>query len=220
MLLLFDIDGTLLIDAAATHAEAMITSMESTYGVDGLHAGDIEVAGYTDPQIARHYLTLAGVPADTIDARLDDLRMAAVEAFARLCPPSLSEFLNPGITAVLDQLTSEHRISLVTGNFEPIARLKLKRAGIGHHFAAGQGGFGSDSEDRAALPPIARHRAGDWPREQTVVIGDTPHDIACAHADGVRVIAVATGPYLASELSKADVVVHHADDIPDAVASL
>ena len=49
----------------------------------------------------------------------------------------------------------------MTGNYEPIARLKLRRAGIGHFFPTGQGGFGSDHEDRAMLPAIARRRAGE-----------------------------------------------------------
>ena len=51
------------------------------------------------------------------------------------------------------------RLALLTGNFEPIARLKLERAGIGHYFPPGQGAFGSDHEDRAELPAIARARA-------------------------------------------------------------
>ena len=99
-------------------------------------------------------------------------------------------------------------LSLVTGNFEPVARLKLARAGVGHHFPAGQGGFGSDSEDRADLPGIARRRAGRdgraHPRERTMVIGDTPRDIACARADGVRCVAVTTGPFAAADLRDAD----------------
>jgi phosphoglycolate phosphatase-like HAD superfamily hydrolase len=48
-----------------------------------------------------------------------------------------------------------------------------------------------------------------WPRERTVVIGDTPRDIACARADGVRVAAVATGPFTIEALADADAV---ADD--------
>ena len=54
---------------------------------------------------------------------------------------------------------------------------------------------------------MARVRAGGWPRERTVVIGDTPRDIACARADGVRVIGVATGPFSAEALADADAVV-------------
>ena len=60
------------------------------------------------------------------------------------------------------------------------------------------------------LPAIARRRAGGdgepWPRERTLLIGDTPRDIACARADGVRVIAIATGPHGAGELTSADAV--------------
>ena len=59
----------------------------------------------------------------------------------------------------------------MTGNLEPVARLKLERAGLGRFFAPGQGGFASDHASRAELPAIARRRAGGWPRERTVVIG-------------------------------------------------
>jgi phosphoglycolate phosphatase-like HAD superfamily hydrolase len=83
---------------------------------------------------------------------------------------------------------------------------------LGGHFASGQGAFGSDHPEREALPAIARARAGDppWPRERTAVIGDTPRDIACARADGVRVAAVATGPFDVAALADADAVVDDA----------
>ncbi len=135
---------------------------------------------------------------------------ATCAAYETLCPADLSATVSPGIPAVLDALAArpeEFRFSLVTGNFERVARRKLAAAGIGHHFPEGQGGFGSDAEARAELPPVARERAGGWPRERTVVIGDTPRDIACARADGVRVVGIATGPYPPEALAAADVVV-------------
>ena len=116
----------------------------------------------------------------------------------------------PEALAALATDPAVHRQALVTGNLEPIARRKLAAAGIGDRFAPGQGGFGSDAEDRAELPAIARARAGGWARERTVVIGDTPRDIACARADGVRVIAIATGPFGAADLAGADAVVDDA----------
>ncbi len=77
------------------------------------------------------------------------------------------------------------------------------------------------------LPPIARRRAGEaaglstsWPREQTVVIGDTPRDIACAHADDLRCVAVTTGPHARAELSGADVVVDSTAELLEALDSL
>ena len=115
-------------------------------------------------------------------------------------------------------------LALLTGNYEAVARLKLARAGIGKYFPTAQGAFGSDSEDRAALPAIARRRAGTagrpYPRSETIVIGDTPRDIACARADGLRVVAVACGPFTASELGDADAVVQQPGELRDALETL
>ena len=121
----------------------------------------------------------------------------------------------PGVIDVLETLAARDgvRLAVLTGNLEPIAHLKLARAGLGGFFERGQGGFGSDHEDRTELPAIARARAGGYPREQTVIIGDTPRDIACARADGLRCIAVATGPFAFEELAGADVVVESAHEL-------
>jgi phosphoglycolate phosphatase-like HAD superfamily hydrolase len=135
--------------------------------------------------------------------------------YERLVDDDLSRFVAPGVGELLEALAArpgDFRLSLVTGNLEPIAHLKLARAGIGRFFARGQGGFGSDSEHREDLPAVARARAASppWPRSRTVVIGDTPRDIACARADGVRVAAVTTGWFDAQALAEADAVVDDA----------
>jgi phosphoglycolate phosphatase-like HAD superfamily hydrolase len=172
--------------------------------------GHIEVAGRTDAAIMRDFVTAAG--GEDFDTHWPEVCSAAFAAYEELCPADLSERVAPGIPELLEALAArdaEFRLALVTGNLEPIARLKLARAGIGHYFEPGQGGFGSDHASRAELPRIARARAGDWPRERTVVIGDTPRDIACARADEVRVVAVATGPFAVEALAEADAV---ADD--------
>jgi phosphoglycolate phosphatase-like HAD superfamily hydrolase len=210
-LLLFDIDGTLLLRAAREHGEAMRAALHAVHGVD-TSGVRVETAGRTDPEICRALLLACGVSAARIAERADRVRAAAVRDYARRCPADLSAHVAPGIAALLDDLGARDdvRLALVTGNFEAIARLKLDRAGLGHHFPRGQGGFGSDSEDRSELPAVARRRAGAGgrahPREDTVVIGDTPRDIACAHADGVRCVAVTTGRYGPQELAGADVV--------------
>jgi phosphoglycolate phosphatase-like HAD superfamily hydrolase len=180
--------------------------------------GSVEAAGRTDGAIVRDLLALAGVGDEAADARWAEVQEAAVAAYEHLCPPDLSEKVAPGIPELLEALAgrpAEFRLSLVTGNLEAVARLKLERAGIGRHFAPGQGGFGSDDEAREALPPIARARAANppWPRERTAVVGDTPRDIACARADGLRVAAVATGPFGREALAGADVVVDDAREL-------
>jgi phosphoglycolate phosphatase-like HAD superfamily hydrolase len=171
----------------------------------------VEFAGRTDAAIVRDLLVLAGVAPDEADARWPEVMDAAVASYEELCPPDLSTSVAPGIAELLAALAERRfRLSLVTGNLQPIARRKLANAGIGDYFEPGQGGFGSDHLDRDELPPIARARAGDWPRERTVVIGDTPRDIACARADGLRVAAVATGPFTIEQLADADAVVDDA----------
>ena len=173
----------------------------------------VEAAGRTDAAIARDLLIAAGHASEAIDARADDVIAACCELYDELCPADLSPRLAPGVAEALVELGGRpdaFRFSLVTGNFERIARLKLARAGIGDWFPAGQGAFGSDAEDRGLLPPIARARAGGWARERAVVIGDTPRDIACARADGLRVVAVATGPFTVEQLADADAVVDSA----------
>lgn len=219
LLLLFDIDGTLLIKAADAHAAAIHEALRTVHGVTQPERRGMEVAGRTDADIARNLLVHAGVPARTIDERADDVRIAACEAYARLVPDDLSAQVAPGMRELLERLAGrdDTLLALVTGNYEPIARMKLRAAGIGHFFAPRQGGFGSDHEDRAMLPQIARRRAGgegaEWTRSRTVVIGDTPRDIACARADGVHVVGIATGPFAPEELRAADAVARDAREL-------
>ena len=209
LLLLWDIDGTLLQRASLEHAQAMRAALLQVHGELELDGHRVEAAGRTDAAIARDLLVAAGLDSGAIDSRADDVITACCALYDELCPPDLSARVAPGVPEALAALGArpdDFRFSLVTGNFERIARLKLARAGIGDWFPAGQGAFGSDAEEREKLPPIARARAGDWPRERTVVIGDTPRDIACARADGLRVVAVATGPFGLDELADADAV--------------
>jgi phosphoglycolate phosphatase-like HAD superfamily hydrolase len=215
VLLLFDIDGTLLLKATAAHVAAVHEALREVYGIADPRGAKVEAAGRTDIEIARDIALLSDVSAERFDDGRDDFRATCVAAYARLCPPDLSEYVAPGVPALLGALVARDgvRLGLLTGNLEPVARLKLGRAGLAHYFEPWVGGFGSDSEDRTELPAIARRRAGGYPRADTVIIGDTPRDIACARADGLRCIAVATGPFAASQLAGADVVVDSAHDL-------
>jgi phosphoglycolate phosphatase len=250
VLLLFDIDGTLLSGATKAHSQALDRAIREVHHVDPRDLRrQIGPAGRTDGEIARLILLDLGVSAWRIDELADSVRETCWRIYAEICPPDLSDHVVPGIPEILSWLGGKNEVTLglVTGNFEPIARLKLKRAGIGRWFAPEMGAFGSDSEDRAALPGIARRRAGRLgsdragsaragigragigragsgragigragmpvPREQTIVIGDTPRDIACARADRVRCVAVTTGQYGPEELAGADAVARDAAEL-------
>jgi phosphoglycolate phosphatase-like HAD superfamily hydrolase len=225
LLLLFDIDGTLLGRATEAHRDALHAALLKVHGVDAqVVRGPLSPAGRTDGEIARALLLQAGVSARRIDERARDVQLECSRVYAQLCPADLSDKVLPGVLELLGWLADRDdvRLALVTGNYEAVARLKLARAGVGAYFRTGQGAFGSDSEDRVSLPPLARRRAGQLgsphPREQTIVVGDTPRDIACAHADGVRVFAVATGPFGVDELIEADAVAGSAAELRPALA--
>jgi phosphoglycolate phosphatase-like HAD superfamily hydrolase len=225
-LLLFDVDGTLVWRATDAHARALHEALHEVHGVDATRLdARISFAGRTDGEIARAYLLVAGVSAARIDERAADVRAICCERYAALCPADLSEFVLPGVVELLTWLaglSSAPRLALLTGNYEAVARLKLARAGVGRFFQSGQGAFGSDSEDRTVLPEIARRRAGSlghpFPRERTIIIGDTPRDIACARADGLRCFAVASGASAFEELGGADSLAADAFELREQLA--
>jgi phosphoglycolate phosphatase len=227
LLLLFDIDGTLLEGTAQPVGEALLAALREVHGIDvGVIRTQIATDGRTDGEIARAILVGAGVSRDRIDVLAESVRESCCRSAARLLPDDLSSAVLPGVRELLDRLNEQEglKLGLLTGNYEPIARLKLARARIGGVFPPGQGAFGSDAEDRAVLPGIARRRAGTkgapYPRRETVVIGDTPRDIACAQADGVPCVAVATGSFTSEALAAADVVASDAVELGRILADL
>jgi phosphoglycolate phosphatase-like HAD superfamily hydrolase len=227
VLVLFDIDGTLLEGTTQPVGEAMSAALRAVHGVDTrFMRTQIVTAGRTDGEIARAILLDAGVSAERIDTLADSVRESCCQSCLRLLPEDLSGAVLPGVRELLNWLAEQEdvKLGLLTGNYEPIARLKLSRAGIGWAFPLGQGAFGSDAEDRTTLPAIARRRAGTGqsrcPCGETIVIGDTPLDIACARADGVQCVAVATGSFTRDALAGADVVARNAAELRSILAEL
>jgi phosphoglycolate phosphatase len=221
-LVLFDIDGTLL-TARGAPRRAFERAMREVYGTTGpiaTHRFD----GKTDPQIARELLLADGVPDDRITAGLPSLWSRYLDELRReFSRPAHQTVVFPGIHPLLEDLerrTDEVLLGLLTGNIAGGAALKLESAGIRTPFRVGA--FGSDCERRDGLPPVAVARAEEcvgvrFERREIVIIGDTPADVTCGQALGVRALAVATGSHAAAELEDAgaDVVF---DDLQDTAA--
>jgi phosphoglycolate phosphatase len=197
-LLLFDIDGTLLLSGGAG-VRAMTRAFEAVFGVSDAFANS-DVAGRTDTFLLSTALTRAGL-ADTAQHHAQ-FREAYVPLLQEeiLKPPQGRTGLMPGIETLLDALRQREslHLALLTGNFERAAYVKLGHFQIDGFFSWGV--FGEESADRDELARVALRRAEQRAipppaREKAVVIGDTPHDVACARAIGARVIAVATGNY-------------------------
>lgn len=203
-LVLFDIDGTLVADGPAK--DAFVTAMVETFGTAG-GVERISFAGKTDPQIARELLSGTGLDRGTIERGLDDMwprYLGYLEAWLVERPMRVL----PGVAALLDALEGygDVGVGLVTGNIEGGARLKLGSVGLWSRFHIG--GYGSDHEERDELPAFALERArARWGRDirprEAIVVGDTPRDVLCGRAGGIRTLAVATGSYARDELAAA-----------------
>ncbi len=206
-LILWDIDGTILRSGRAI-SEAYERALRSVYRLER-EIVRISYAGKTDGQIALETLAHHDLAEADVLLLLDSFReayTAEVEAARHRLIEDVRVF--PGVRELLDRLdTLGARQSLLTGNFEAVARIKLACAGLEHCFDFATGAFGSDHHDRDCLVSIAiektrRVRGVQFAADQVVVIGDTPRDIACARAGGARVVAVATGRFDAPELAE------------------
>jgi phosphoglycolate phosphatase len=223
-LILFDIDGTLLLSGGAG-VRAMTRAFERAFGVSDAF-GAIPIAGFTDSFLVSQALARAGlVETSDAHARFRDAYLALLPAEI-VKPGTGRRGLMPGVLALLRRLADDDRLhaALLTGNYETAARIKLTHFGVGDFFS--WGAFGEDSPDRKELARLALARAADRAvpraaRENPIVVGDTPHDVACARSIGARAIAVATGGCPLEQLrdAGADVVLPDLSDT-DAVAEL
>lgn len=220
-LVLFDIDGTLMRGAPPVHRQALCDAAQAVFGVALAPLDFGPTAGMTDRAIARRELRAVGLADAEIDASMGAFCAAAADAYERLAPADLSMYHTPHALAALDWLSERGvTLGLVTGNIERIAWRKLSAAGLASRFTQAApladatwsvapwiGGFGDQGEDRATLPPLALERADALlglraSARETWVIGDTPADISCGAAHGLRSVAVATGPaYSLADLS-------------------
>jgi phosphoglycolate phosphatase len=202
-LILFDIDGTLT--RTQNGYIPFNEAIQKTFGI----CGDIRTVvpdGNTDPMIVKDIFAKANVAIEILDAEwrrfsanLHDCYKSAIDQGATTVRPL------PGATALLQALSDDQKFhcSVVTGNVEVTAAVKLEAASLAQYLC--RGGYASDSQHRSDLPRIAKAR---WEEasgrtllsEQCVVIGDTPKDLEAARHNQMKCFLVGTGRYPLEEL--------------------
>jgi phosphoglycolate phosphatase-like HAD superfamily hydrolase len=225
---LFDIDGTLLLTGGAGR-RAMEHALRTVFGKPGDPA--FRYDGKTDRQIVREQMRYAGVADEDILPRFEEicaiyLERLDVELDAHR---EVSRHL-AGVPALLDRLshTPHVTLGLLTGNIRAGAEKKLAAVGLdASRFRVGA--YGGDHEHRPMLPAVAQQRAAQAlgahvPGEQFVIIGDTPADIHCGRSLNVRSIGVATGSYSVEELASHEphavfATLEHTDAVVAAIVS-
>jgi phosphoglycolate phosphatase len=214
-LLLFDIDGTILL-TGGSGSKAMLAAGQKLFG-DSFNF-DIDTSGKLDTQIYKE-LTILN-PTLNIESRHNEFREAYLKLleFELMCENKA--FLMPGIKVLLEELRKRNHITLglLTGNYGPAAKLKLKAVDIQQDWFSITA-FGDEGVTRPDLVELAMKRYEELKGEklqpqEVVVIGDTPKDVACAQAHGCVAFAVATGRWSVEQLraTRADIVVDNLGD--------
>ena len=197
---LFDIDGTLLNCTDAVHYFAFCDAL-SLVAARPLNLDGVTTHGSVDNAILRDAWTLADVPEDQWRPRLPSAQQSMCEQVERNRASLRIEVL-PGVRNVLTHLQARGAVlGVATGNLGGIGRIKLEAGGLLPFFPFG--GFSDAHETRAEVfrAAVTEARALTSPTAGICVLGDTPADIHAAHANGVDVIAVATGIFSFEDLA-------------------
>lgn len=220
MLILFDIDGTLLLTEGAGVA-AMQDAGRELFGAHFSTDG-VEFSGRLDPLIWIDLAQRNGV--NDHNGAHDRFRAAYRRHLQRRLAGSPTATALPGVRQLIDALLAEGiGLGLLTGNYPETGRIKLESAGIDPDAFAVHA-WGCDGPTRRDLPPIALRQYCDLRRrslgpEHVVVIGDTPHDVDCARVHGCRSLGVATGAFTIEALraAGADLALADLSDTPHIV---
>ena len=205
-LVLFDIDGTIMLSAGAG-GRAVRRALIEVFGATGPERHRFD--GKTDPQIVRELMSIVGHADEHIEARMPALferYLAYLDEELQVSAAAGGIRVMPGIFDLLDALEARNDVvlGLLTGNLAEGARAKLSAGGINpERFRVGA--YGSDHEVRGELPAVAQRRAREqlgltFSGRDIVVIGDTPADLQCGFSIGCTAIGVATGMYSLDDL--------------------
>ena len=230
-LVLWDIDGT-LVQAGDVGRDIFTEAFQAVLGraPDQVAARMLAMAGRTDPEIALEFLAAHEIVEAEGERHLPAFSEALATALAaRAALIRERGRALPGAREILAALGRSDGVvqSLLTGNVQPNALLKLASFELDGYLDFDVGGFGSDNRHRPSLVEVARAKAEGkygtaFAGPATVLVGDTPLDVDAGRAGGARVVAVATGPYGVAELEAtgADAVLADLRDTGAALAAI
>jgi len=200
MLVLFDIDGT-LVSVKGAGRRALNFAIEQVTGVANALEG-VRLHGGTDPVILQE-ASQRHLEGPLSAAQVEQVFDLYLERLRNELQGSDEHYdVLPGVMALVKALveTGRHVVGLATGNIEAAAQLKLQPAGLDQYFEFG--GFGSDAGHRPDLVRVGIERGQSraqarWGRSfapnEIVVIGDTERDVSAAHEAGAKAMGVLAG---------------------------
>jgi phosphoglycolate phosphatase-like HAD superfamily hydrolase len=195
-IVLFDIDGT-LVSTGGAGAVAWKQAFEELHGIPA-DIGRFTDAGMTDPDVGAKTFE-AVLHRKPTPHELTQLIQRRLEHLPEAVAASAGYQVLPGVPARLRQLSRDgHLLGIITGNSDGSAHVKLQRGDLNRWFTFGAyAGAGAERADivREAVDRAEAMLGEDVPNADIYVVGDTPLDIAAAHAAGCTAVGVATGHY-------------------------
>jgi len=206
-LIFFDIDGTL-----TRTQNGYLPFNEAVFKTFGIN-GDIRSVipdGNTDPRIVEDIFAQASVTLAIDEGQWAEFSLNLRDCYSNAVQQGSTAIRAlPGAAALLRQLSEEEKFicSVVTGNLESMATVKLQTAGLSSYLC--RGAYGSDSPRRPDLPLIAKQRCEQLSQEsialnQCIIVGDTPRDLEAARQNHMKCVLVGTGRYPVEELMYAE----------------
>jgi len=208
ILLLFDIDGTMLLSGNAGK-RAMLSVGEAMFEGQPLRWDVVDAAGHLDHLIFAEVAAASGIDFDVHHEAFRDLYVAELER--ELDRGKHLVEVMPGLHDLLDLLAKRRKargdvvLGILTGNYRGAIGPKLRAAGYDPDLfeitiGAEDGQIRRDLV-RAAMGRYEKKFAEPCDPTRVVVIGDTPRDVDCAHANGCHAVAVATGQHSMHDLA-------------------
>lgn len=196
-LILWDIDGTILLVHRGIYDDLFIEMCRKIYGAE-VDLPSFRYSGKTDKGILHELGRMAGLDETVVEEKLEEaMDFVTYGLEVRLSEKDIR--LMPNVTNLLELFDKHPRViqGILTGNLPGTAALKLRPLGIERYFKFGV--YGAESRDRNDLGPIALERAIEhMPQplqhpKDVVIIGDSVRDVECAKAIGAMCIITLTG---------------------------
>ncbi len=210
-LILFDIDGTLVI-SADNYGRRMFEEMAVHFFDKTISLEGYSFSGKTDRLIVSEVASIA----DISDDHLQDHE----ERILEWIPGRLEEYLGkkqlillPKVVELLDRLQEQEdtTLALLTGNLPKCAELKLGSVDLMKYFKFGS--YGTISRNRNDLGPAALEifkEMNDSDDLRVVIVGDAVPDVLVAKHIGAKCVITLTG-----RTSREEVAVHDPEVIFD-----
>lgn len=194
-LVLFDIDGTLMVGAGPHHKRALEGAVRQVTG-RSTSLDAVPTHGKLDRDLLTLLMVEAGLTQRALRLALPETIRLAQTIYVESSPPALNDRLCPGVRPLLEALTEKkYALAVVTGNLTGIGWRKLELAGIRHFFQLGA--FSEQATTRALLARSlirqARRQGLILRTTPIVLVGDHANDVQAAHLNQIHAIATGTG---------------------------